>query len=206
MAGQRIPGAEMWDERFAWDELIYGEEPNAYLREQAMRLNPGSNVLVPGDGYGRNGLWLARQGMHVHIVDYSLSGVQRATQRAAQAGLQIEIEHADLTQWLWPLNTYDAIVSVFLHLHESVRAALHRKMLAALKPGGLIILEAFTPRQLQFKSGGPKDTSLLFTKAQLGKDFAEAELLDLQEEEIQLHEGRLHSGPAAVVHGVFRKR
>jgi len=196
---------QMWDERFAGDRPVYGEEPNDYLRAQAGRLAPGARVLVPGDGYGRNGVWLAKQGFHVHTVDLSPVGVERARNSARAAGLKMTIETADLAAWHWPVMAFDAVVSIFLHLPEPMRVDCHHRMLEALTPGGLVILEAFTPAQLRHCSGGPKQVDLLYTAAMLRRDFADAEVLELEEREVVLAEGHMHCGPAAVVRATFRK-
>lgn len=195
----------MWDERFSQSEPVYGDEPNSYLREQVARLKPGANILVPGDGYGRNGIWLARRGFRVHTVDLSPVGVERAQKAARAAGVSMTIEQGDLSVWHWPIAEFDAVVCVFLHLPLAVRPQVHRNLLAALKPGGLLILEAFTPAQLKHTSGGPKQVELLYSADILRQDFQGAEPLELNESEIQLDEGRLHRGPAAVVRAVFRK-
>ena len=197
---------KMWDERFAQAEPVYGEEPNDYLRAQSYRLAPCCKILVPGDGYGRNGIWLAKQGFQVTTVDLSPVGVARARKSAQTAGLTMVIEEADLATWSWSANEFDAVASIFLHLPPAIRPRIHANMLSALKPGGLLIIEAFTPAQLQHSSGGPKQVELLYTAEILQKDFAAADVLELQEAEIDIDEGRMHRGHAAVVHGVFRKR
>lgn len=197
---------KMWDERFGQAEPIYGEQPNAYLRVQVHRLSPRSKILVPGDGYGRNGIWLAKQGFRVSTIDLSPVGVERARKSAQAAGLTMAIEEADLTTWNWPMGNFDAVASIFLHLPPDIRPHIHGQMLGALKPAGLLIIEAFTPAQLQHLSGGPKQLELLYTTEILQKDFTGAEVLELLEVEIDLDEGRLHRGRAAVVHGVFRKQ
>ena len=198
--------ATMWDERFAKAEPVYGEEPNAYLRLQAARVAPGARVLVPGDGYGRNGVWLAKQGYDVHTVDVSPVGVERARAAAAKAGVTMRIEQADAAAWSWPVGKYDAAFSIFFHMPSAMREEVHAKMLAALRPGGLLVLQAFSPGQLKFTSGGPKQVELLYTAEQLEKDFAGSEIVELQEAVVELEEGRMHSGTGAVVQGVFRKR
>ncbi len=196
---------KMWDERFAQAEPVYGGQPNAYLRAQALRLTPGCKIFVPGDGYGRNGLWLAKQGFRVSTVDLSPVGVERARRSAQADGLAMFIEEADLATWTWPLGEFDAIASIFLHLPPDLRPQIHARMLAALKPVGLLIIEAFTPAQLQHSSGGPKQLELLYTAEILQEDFTGTEVLELQEAEVDLDEGRLHRGRAAVVQGVFGK-
>jgi SAM-dependent methyltransferase len=196
----------MWDERYSQSEPVYGNQPNAYLRAQLHRFAPGCSVLVPGDGYGRNGLWLAEQGYRVHTVDLSPIGVGRARNSARAAGLSLIIDQADLSTWGWPENQFAAVVSVFLHLFPNVRPAIHDRMLRALVPGGFCILEAFTPAQLQFCSGGPKQVELLYSAEILRQDFAAAEILALEETTVSLDEGRMHRGRAAVVHGVFQRK
>lgn len=195
----------MWDERFSQAEPVYGHQPNSYLQAQVARLKPGIKILVPGDGYGRNGVWLARQRFRVHTVDLSPVGVERAQKAARDAGVDMTIECADLSTWNWPIAQFDAVACVFLHLPPEVRASVHRNVLGALKPGGLLIFEAFTPGQLRNSSGGPKQVELLYTADILRQDFDAAQALELEEAEIQLDEGRMHRGPAAVVRAVFRK-
>ena len=200
------PGAAMWDERFSKADPIYGEKPNAYLAEKAAQWKPGCSVLIPGDGYGRNGIWLARQGFQVRTVDISPVGVERARSAARDAGVSISIEEGNLATWDWPMGEFDAAAAIFVHLPPDIRAGAHSNMIRALKPGGLLIFEAFTPGQLRFTSGGPKEEALLYTAEMLRRDFAGAEALELEEKEIELDEGWRHSGPAAVVRGVFQKR
>jgi SAM-dependent methyltransferase len=196
----------MWDERFSQSEPVYGEEPNAYLREQSLRLKPRMKILVPADGYGRNGIWLAKQGFDVHTVDLSPVGVERARKAAQAAGVHLKIEQADLTTWNWPADEFDAIAAIFLHLPPDARTTVHASMLRALKPGGIVILEAFSPEQLKHSSGGPKQVDLLYTADMLRRDFASAEVVELEQKEVHIHEGRMHSGPAAVVRALFQKR
>jgi len=195
----------MWDERFSQPEPVYGHQPNSYLRAQVTRLKPDIKILVPGDGYGRNGIWLAQQGFRVHTVDLSPVGVERAQKAASDARVAMTIECADLSTWNWPVARFDAAACIFLHLPPEVRASVHWNVLEALKPGGLLIFEAFTPGQLRHSSGGPKQVELLYTADILRQDFRGAQALELEETEIQLDEGRMHRGPAAVVRAVFRK-
>lgn len=196
---------KMWDERFAQPDAVYGLGPNAFLREQAALWKRGARVLVPGDGYGRNGVWLAHQGFRVHTVDLSPVGVERARAAAQAAGLPMKIECADLAAWKWPAGEFDAVASIFLHLAPELRQEAHASMLGALKPGGILILEAFTPSQLQYTSGGPKQVDLLYTAEILRRDFAGAEVLTLAESVVDLEEGAMHSGPGAVVRALFRR-
>ena len=202
--------APFWDARYANDAYAYGTEPNAYLVEQRHRLQPGMKALVPADGEGRNGVWLAEQGLDVTSVDISEAGVQKMQRFADARGVTLHTVHADLTEWDWPTDHFDVIVSVYFHVGEAMRVQLHHAMLAALRPGGIIILEAFCPAQLAYRdvhgSGGPPNLAMLYSAATLRNDFARAEVLELAEVETELHEGPFHNGLASVVRGVFRRR
>jgi SAM-dependent methyltransferase len=196
----------MWDERYSHPDPVYGEAPNDFLQSQIIKLKPAASVLVPGDGYGRNGIWLAKQGFRVHTVDLSPVGVERARKAAVAAGVNLKMEVADLATWNWPLDEFDAVVAIFLHLPPEARRKIHGSMLRALRPGGIVVFEAFSPEQLKYKSGGPKDVALLYTPELLRQDFAGAEIVLLEEKTTHLNEGHMHSGPGAVVQAVFRRR
>jgi SAM-dependent methyltransferase len=196
---------KMWDERFSQAEPVYGDEPNDFLREQVARFQPGAKILVPGDGYGRNGVWLAKQGFLVHTVDLSAVGVERARKTAEAAGVVMKVECADLSIWDWPKDWFEGLFAIFLHLPGELRAKVHAAMLRAVRPGGLVLLQAFATGQLRHTSGGPKQVELLYTAEILRKDFAGAKVLELEEKETEIREGHLHSGRAAVVQGVFQR-
>ncbi len=196
---------KMWDERFSQAEPVYGNQPNVFLAAEASRFQRGMKLLVPADGYGRNGIWLARQGFSVHTVDLSPVGVARARKTAETAHLAMTIEQADLAMWKWPEAEFDGVFAIFLHLPPEVRVKVHGAMLRSVKPGGLVILEAFSPTQLKYSSGGPKRVELLYTAEMLREDFAGAEAVVLEEKEAPISEGTMHSGAAAVVDGVFRR-
>jgi len=121
------------------------------------------------------------------------------------AAVSLTIERADLGTWNWPLEEFDGVFSIFLHLPPDVRAKVHASMLGALKPNGLLILQNFSPAQRKHSSGGPKQVELLYTAAMLRRDFAPAVAVELEEKEIHIDEGPMHSGSAAVVQAVFRK-
>jgi len=196
-----------WDHNFAGAGYKYGTSPNAFIAVEAQRLAARSRVLVPGDGEGRNGVWLAQQGHHVTAVDASSVGLNKARALAAQRGVALNTELADLTEWKAPAQAFNALVLVFLHLPTGVRRQVHQRLLQALSPGALVLIEAFTPKQLHLRSGGPKDVDMLYTLDQLRADFA-ADTRELmgQECETQLDEGPGHQGLAHVVRGVWQKR
>ena len=195
-----------WDERFAGPTFKYGTEPNAFLREQAARLPPASRVLVPGDGEGRNGVWLARQGHAVTAVDASAVGLAKARSLADQAGVPLTTVLADLADWAPEPGAWDAVVLVYTHLPSTIRAAAHRRLATGLAPGGWLILEAFHPAQLQHGSGGPRDPDMLCTPALLEADFASllTPVMSWHGETV-LDEGPGHQGLAHVTRWVGRR-
>jgi len=196
-----------WDQQFSGVGYKYGTAPNAFVAAEAQRLPPQNRVLVPGDGEGRNGVWLAQQGHEVTAVDCSSVGLDKARALAAQRAVTLHTELADLTEWQAPALPFDALVLVFLHLPAAIRPQVHQRLLQALKPGALVLIEAFTPKQLHLRSGGPKDVAMLYTLDVLRADFAAdtRELMGL-ECETHLDEGPGHQGPAHVVRGVWQKR
>ena len=210
MTGFSLPGAAMWDERYRGEPYAYGLAPNAFLAAQAHRLRPGMRALVPGDGEGRNGVWLAMQGLEVDTLDLSAFGVAKARRLAESRGVTINAIEADALRWDWPEGRYDLVALIFLHLVEPERRALHARALAALKPGGLLVLEAFRPEQIVRQGagarGGPRDAALLYPLDALNADFAEAEILAIEEAEVPLDEGALHVGPSAIVRVLARRR
>jgi SAM-dependent methyltransferase len=205
MSGQ----AEFWNERYSGEDFSFGTEPNVFLASQADRLKPGMRALVPGDGEGRNGVWLAQQGLAVDTVDVSATGAAKAQALAKERGVEIGTEVADLLDWDWPRDGYDIVAALYIHFFDTDRLRMHRAMLDALKPGGLIILESFRIEQLEFQkvhnSGGPRSADMLCSRAKLEADLAGAKFLTLEEADVDLNEGRRHKGPAAVIRAIVQK-
>jgi hypothetical protein len=201
--------AAMWDERYRAASYAYGLEPNAFLAGQSSWLRPGMCALAPGDGEGRNGVWLAELGLNVDTLDLSASGVAKARALAANRAVSVNAILADALTWDWPEARYDLIALIYLHLVEPGRRIVHAKALKALKPGGLIVLEAFRIEQLDRHAagsrGGPRDAALLYSVEALRQDFASGEILLLEAAETRVDEGHLHVGESAVVRAMVKK-
>ena len=195
-----------WDQQFSGAGFKYGTLPNAFLLGQASRLPSAARILVPGDGEGRNSVWLASQGHQVLAMDGSAVGLAKAQALAAEQGVRIATQLADLADWQPPLAAFDALVLTYVHLPPAIRARAHQKLADALRPGGLLILEAFHPKQLERSSGGPKQLDMLYALADLEADFAGRLQWLLREEcETVLDEGPGHQGPAWVTRLVGRR-
>ena len=198
--------SEFWNQRYAVEEYVFGTEPNAFLTEQAHRFTPGQKVLAVADGEGRNGVWLARQGLDVLAVDVSPPALEKARKLAARHGVTLETELADLFAWEWGEERFDAVVAIFIQfVAEEGRRTLHRLMRQALKPGGLILLQGYTPKQLEYKTGGPSERANLYTAEDLRGEFADLEILHLREHESEIDEGAGHRGMSALVEMVAHK-
>lgn len=200
------PPPSFWDQNYsASAEFKYGEQPNAFLVAQAARLPSGARILLPGDGEGRNSVWLAEQGHTVFSVDGSAVGLARAQDLARRRGVSVHTTHADLAQWQPEPASFDAVVCIYLHLPPALRTPVHRKLVQALRPGGLLLLEAFHPDQLPLTSGGPKDAAMLYTLEKLRADFDGLHELLAEETDTVLDEGPGHQGPAKVTRWIGRR-
>lgn len=200
--------ATIWDERYRDRAFAFGTEPNAFLASQRERFRPGQRVLVPGDGEGRNGVWLASLGLDVVSVDASAVGCEKARALASERGVAIDARCADLNTWTWPVLAFDAVVAIFIHFPPAERPNLHRRMYDALRPGGIVLLESYSPRQLGRRKegsvGGPPP-DMLVTPQDLAGDFPDAEMVLLEEREVMLSEGVRHVGASDVVRMIARK-
>lgn len=188
----------MWDERFANEEYAYGTEPNDFLAKHAARI-PRGRVLCLADGEGRNGVWLAEQGYEVTAVDLSAVGLEKARQLAASRKVSINTIQADLGEFNISPNEWEGIVAIFCHLPPTVRHHLYQQAVTGLRPGGVFLLELYTPKQLAYNTGGPRVVELLATLEDLRQDLDGLQFEIAQEVEREIHEGRYHQGYGAVV-------
>jgi 2-polyprenyl-3-methyl-5-hydroxy-6-metoxy-1,4-benzoquinol methylase len=196
-----------WDQQFAGSDFRYGTAPNAFLSQQAQGLHAGARVLVPGDGEGRNSVWLAQQGHQVLAMDASAVGLDKARKLAAERGVVIGTVLADLSDWQPEEGAFDLVVLTFVHLPPALRTVAHRRLALALRPGGVMLLEAFHPRQLGLPSGGPRQADMLYTLADLQGDFGDLLAQEWGEEaEVALDEGPGHQGMAQVTRYLGRRR
>lgn len=192
-----------WDQQYAAPGYKYGRAPNAFLVSQADALLGAGDVLVPGDGEGRNGVWLAQRGFRVTTVDSSRVAVSKASALAAECGVVVDARIGDLTVWAPAPASADALVLVYVHFPPELRTAIHHRLLGALRPGGVLVLEAFHPSQRGRSSGGPKDGAMLYTLEALRTDLASAPGGPFEERvawegEVELDEGPGHQGAASV--------
>jgi len=194
-----------WDERFGGADYAYGKEPNEFLLSQAALFRPGMQALMPGDGEGRNGAYLASLGLDVLSVDQSKAGLAKAAALARERGAELRTELADLAEWEWPEASFDMVGLFYLHLPPRLQTGLHQGAARALKPGGMLLFEAFHPENIPLPSGGPKDPALLYTPEQLRAAFPGFRFQELERAEVMLQEGQFHKGPAVVTRALAFK-
>lgn len=196
-----------WDERYSAEDYAYGTEPNDFLAAHVHML-PKGRVLSLAEGEGRNAVFLAAQGYKVTAVDQSAVGLAKARRLAEEKGVAIETIEADLGDFDIEPQSWDAIVSISAHVPKSIRQGLHRRVVEGLKPGGVLLLEAYTPRQLETagKGGpGPDQRDRFMTLADLHEELDGLDFKIARETERDVNEGKYHSGPGAVVQILARK-
>ncbi len=194
-----------WDQRYSSQNFAYGTAPNTFLAEHAHRIPDGA-CLSLADGEGRNGVYLATLGHPVTSVDSSSVGLAKARKLAKQKGVKIHTVHSDLADFPFEPSSYSGIVSIFCHLPPDLRQQVYRNCVSALRPGGVFILEGYTPKQLGRGTGGPPLAELLLTIEDLKRDLEGLEFIIARETEREIIEGNLHSGTGSVAQIVAIKR
>lgn len=189
---------EFWNQRFGEVESVYGTEPNAYFKQRITALKPGS-LLLPCEGEGRNALYAAKLGWNVVAFDQSDVAQQKALHLAQQQKLNIRYEVSDVMSYNYAANSFDAVGIIYAHQAANIRHTFHSRCVEALKPGGYIILEGFSKKQLHYQSGGPKDVTMLYSIDEILQDFSSMKIIELEEKLITLDEGPFHQGEAAVI-------
>ncbi len=197
-----------WDERYsqAGEDYLFGADPNRFLSGQANYFHPGMRVLSVADGEGRNGTWLAQQGMAVTALEISPIALAKARRLAALRKVSVDFVQADALTWSWPSAAYDAVVAIFIQFATPVeRDPLFANIKHTIKPGGLLLLQGYTPHQLEYRTGGPPSAENLYTEAMLRTAFVDMEILHLREHADFISEGAGHHGMSALIDMVARK-
>jgi len=195
-----------WNTRFQREDYLFGMAPNRFLASQTGHLQPGQHALVIADGEGRNGVFLAKQGLKVLSVDFSPVALAKARRLAAREGVELETECADLATWVWRRERFDVIAGIFIQFADApLCIRLFQSMRDALKPGGVILIQGYRPEQIGYGTGGPKEFDHLYTAAMLRAAFAGFDILHLAEHDETIHEGTGHDGMSALVDLVARK-
>ncbi len=195
---------DFWNEKFATTDYAYGTEPNDFLVSAVTNLKRGATLSL-AEGEGRNAVWLAQQGFTVSAIEQSEKGVGKTLRLALQRGVIVMAERGELETFHIQPNSWDLVVSIYAHTPQELRRKLHRQVVAGLKPGGVFVLEAYTPAQIANNTGGPKDASLMPTAELLRSELAGLVFDRIEEVERDVVEGSLHTGRAHVVQVVAHR-
>lgn len=200
----QVYNSSFWDERYNLPEYIYGTEPNEFLKSILSGLPPGGSMLFPADGEGRNSVYAASLGWSVSATDWSSAAREKALQLAARKNVTLNYTVANILE-LNPDEKFDAVGLFFIHLIEEQREKFHALMLQKLKPGGLLVFEAFNRDQLGKSGGGPQNIDLLYSLEQITSDFIDLDFDVLKKETVTLAEGNYHKGEGVVIRFAGRK-
>lgn len=198
---------ERWNGRFSGEQYVFGTEPNEFLAMQKSWLKPGMTALSIADGEGRNSVWLAKQGLKVTAFDFTPAGVAKARRLAEQSGVAVDYRQADILQWDWQAAKYDVVAAIFWQFATpGERKGIFAGLIETLAPGGRLILVGYTPRQIAYGTGGPKQPEHMYTEALLRDAFKSLKIETLVERDAEVDEGPGHSGMSALIEMVARKR
>jgi 2-polyprenyl-3-methyl-5-hydroxy-6-metoxy-1,4-benzoquinol methylase len=204
------PWIERWNDRYSKEEFAYGEQPNNYLKEQLEKLDVGA-ILFAAEGEGRNAVFAGKLGWTVSAFDISVEGKNKACRLAETNNVTIDYQVGELQTLNYNTEQFDAIALIYAHFPADIKSMYHRSLDKYLRKNGVVIFEAFSKRHIDYlakneKIGGPKDIAMLFSIDELVADFANYEIIELVEKEIELCEGQFHNGTGSVIRFVGRKK
>ncbi|ALQ68363.1 class I SAM-dependent methyltransferase [Bacillus thuringiensis] len=194
-----------WNDRYKSDEYFYGEEPNAFIKEQVFRLTNHNKVIAFAEGEGRNAVFLARQGHKVTAIDYSKDGLEKTKKLAMKHNVDVHTKKVDLLADSLPVNEYDAAIMVFGHFHNDHKKMVLDKMIQTIKPGGLILFEVYSNKQINYGTGGPKDIEMLYDPIDILTWCEKHKVIHFFNGEQERVEGKGHTGLANVIQVVISK-
>ena len=203
---RQIDERQRWNARFGTADYVFGTDPAAFLARQRGLFAPGQKVLMVADGEGRNGVFLAELGCEVVSVDFSAPGLAKMQKLAASRGVSLTTIEADLADWNWEGGPYDVVVAILIQFAApDLRAYIFGKMCEALKPSGLLLLHGYTPKQIEYGTGGPSAVENLYTPELLRAQFANMQIEHLSTYDAELHEGAGHAGKSALIDLIARR-
>ncbi len=196
----------MWEDRYKTDSYLFGTEPAAFLTQRADWFVPGTSVLSVAEGEGRNAVWLAEQGLTVTGLEYAPSAVEKASKLAKARDVSPEFVQSDVFAWDWPEAAFDIVMGIFIQfVGPDERQELFDLMVRAVKPGGLIVLHGYTPKQLDYRTGGPGKLENLYTEDVLRSELPGLTVELCETYDAELTEGAAHAGRSALIDFIARK-
>jgi SAM-dependent methyltransferase len=197
---------ERWETRFSAPDYWFGKAPNAFLKSHAHLLKRGQKALAFADGEGRNGVFMAEQGLDVLSIDFSPNAITKANALAKERGVTLRTEHANIFAWSWPPAAFDVVVGIFFQFASpELREKLFDNIKRTVKPGGLLLIQGYRPEQVDYKTGGPPQRENMYTRKLLEDAFGDFASLDIKEHDSMVEEGAGHKGISALIDLVARK-
>jgi hypothetical protein len=193
-----------WDEKYRQSEYVYGTQPNAFFREELLKIPPGF-LFLPAEGEGRNAWFALVSNWKVDAIDSSKEAKNKAEKLCKKHIENLNYEIHNLENYPYSASKYDALALIYAHLSSNNRRSIHKNMMSSLKKGGLLILEAFSKEQIHYSSGGPKNLDMLYSLDEVIADFDSMEILKSSQEIIFLEEGKHHLGEASVIRILAKK-
>ena len=161
---------EFWDDRYRSADRIWSGNANPHLVAGVTDLAPATALDV-GSGEGADAIWLASRGWRVTGIDVSGVALGRAAERATEAGAEvaerITWQQADVLTWDPAPLRFDLVSAQFMHLPRPALESLHRRLAAAVRPGGTLLIVGHHPSDLETSMGRPHLPDLMFTAEQI---------------------------------------
>ena len=202
----------VWSKRYgdAGDDYLFGTEPNRFLAHRSALLENGQTALSIADGEGRNSVWLAEQGLNVTAIEIAPVAIEKARRLAAGRQVDVNFILADMLAADWPPSeledSFDWLIGIFIQfVNGDDRERQFAVMKQLTRPGGRILLQGYTPKQLEYKTGGPSTIENLYTPESLRDTFSDWIIEELVEYEDDLSEGIAHKGHSALIGLIARK-
>jgi len=199
-----INPTDIWNSRYSQKYFVYGKKPNVFLKAFGKKLKPGKTLLL-AEGEGRNAVYLAKHGHITTAWDISQAGLDKCRQLATEKKVTVKTELIDITQVRWQNGSWDNIIAIFAHFHREDRPGIFNGIKKSLKPGGTFLMEVYSTNQINYATGGPKITDLLYQPDELLSIFANWHIPHFYFGEVVRHEGKLHNGNGHVIQILTQK-
>ncbi|MFW5820215.1 MAG: class I SAM-dependent methyltransferase [Bacteroidota bacterium] len=195
---------EFWNQRFDIDGYVYGTSPSHFFEEKLWDQKFG-RLLLPGEGEGRNAVYAAKKGWFVHAFDFSNIAAAKAIALSRHEKVRFEYQISEVSNFETAADYYHLVGITFLHLPPNARKRFHYQMVKCLVPGGKLIAEYFSKKQLSLSTGGPKNPEMLYDIDELTGDFESLNIVEIHENLIDQQSGFAHKGEAWVIRLVCEK-
>ncbi|MCL5127226.1 bifunctional 2-polyprenyl-6-hydroxyphenol methylase/3-demethylubiquinol 3-O-methyltransferase UbiG [Algibacter sp. L4_22] len=202
---------EMWDNRYSNEDYAYGILPNDFFKYAIDKYKLTGKILLPAEGEGRNAVYAAKKGLNVTAFDISNEGKKKALKLAEKENVKINYEIGNLFDLDLINEQFDSAIFIYAHLPPSILSNYHKKIAELVKPNGYIILEGFSTGHLELRKqnpqvGGPDKLEMLFSIDTIKRDFPDFDIIELEDVETELNEGKFHIGTAKVIRFVGKKQ